>query len=82
MEIADDRRRHLAPCIDTRMRRKFNPNAVASSDGDHVRISHDRRANTTGRRVKQAFARCGGIKIAVTAMQAAMLAPCQKVFTL
>lgn len=63
-------------------RRRFSPNAVASSDGDHVRISHDRRANTTGRRVKQVFARCGSIKIAVTAMQAAMLAPCQKLYAL
>ena len=63
-------------------RRRFSPSAVASSDGDHVRISHDCRANTTGRRVKQVFARCGGIKIAVTAMQAAMLAPCQKLYTL
>lgn len=31
------------------MRRRFSPNAVASSDGDHTRISHDRRANATGR---------------------------------
>ena len=33
-------------------RRRFNPNAVASSDGDHTRISHDRRAGTTGRKIK------------------------------
>ena len=63
-------------------RRRFSPSAVASSDGDHVRISHDRPANTTGRRVKQVFAKCGGIKIAVTAMQAAMLAPCQRILSL
>lgn len=31
------------------MRRRFSINAVASSDGDHTRVSHDRRANTTGR---------------------------------
>lgn len=30
-------------------RRRFSPNAVASSDGKHVRLSHDRRANATGR---------------------------------
>ena len=31
------------------MRRRFSLNAVASSDGDHTRVSHDRRANATGR---------------------------------
>lgn len=31
------------------MRRRFDLNAVASSDGTRVRISHDRKANTTGR---------------------------------
>lgn len=31
------------------MKRRFSPNAVASSDGDHTRVSHDRRANATGR---------------------------------
>jgi hypothetical protein len=30
-------------------RKRFDRNAVASSDGKHVRLSHDRRANTTGR---------------------------------
>ena len=30
-------------------RHKFNPSAIASSDGQHTRVSHDRRANTTGR---------------------------------
>ena len=64
------------------MRKRFNPSAIASSDGTHVHLLHDCRANTTGRRVKQVFARCGGIKIAVTAMQAALLAPCQKAFIL
>ena len=63
-------------------RRRFNPSAVASSDGTHVHLLHDRRANTTGRKIKQAFAKCGGIKIAVTAMQAAMLAPCQRIMRL
>lgn len=31
------------------MRRRFSPNAVASSDGAHTRVSHDRKANLTGR---------------------------------
>lgn len=31
------------------MRRKFNPNAVASAVGSRIRVSHDRPANTTGR---------------------------------
>ena len=31
------------------MRRRFALNAVASSDGVHTRVSHDRRANVTGR---------------------------------
>lgn len=31
------------------MRRRFCTNSVASSDGDHTRIMHDKRANTTGR---------------------------------
>lgn len=31
------------------MRTRFSVNAVASSDGAHVRVRHDRRANTTGR---------------------------------
>ena len=30
-------------------RRKFSLSAVASSDGTHIRVSHDKRANTTGR---------------------------------
>lgn len=31
------------------MRRRFDRSAVASSDGDHTRVSHDRKANLTGR---------------------------------
>jgi hypothetical protein len=38
------------------MRRRFSPNSVASSDGDHTRVSHDRRANATGR---SEYAFCG-----------------------
>lgn len=30
-------------------RRRFSLSAVASSDGTHIRISHDKKANTTGR---------------------------------
>lgn len=56
-------------------RRRFNPNAVASSDGFHTRVSHDQKA--TGRRTKRDFVKCGFIKIPITAMQAAMLAPYQ-----
>lgn len=61
------------------MRRRFNPLAVASSDGIHVHILHDRRAGTTGRRTKTTFAKCGNKKFAVTPMQAAMLAPYQRI---
>lgn len=60
-------------------RRRFNPQAVASSDGSHIMISHDRRAGTTGRREKSIYAKCGSIKLAVTPMQAAMLAPYQRI---
>lgn len=35
--------------IQLNMRKRFSLNAVASSDGDHTRVSHDRRANATGR---------------------------------
>lgn len=38
------------------MRKRFALNAVASSDGDHTRISHDRKANVTGR---SEYAFCG-----------------------
>lgn len=31
------------------MRHRFNPNAIASVCNGRVRISHDRRANSTGR---------------------------------
>lgn len=60
-------------------RRRFNPNAVASSDGIHILVSHDRPAGLTGRRERQTYAKCGTIKLAVTPMQAAMLAPCQRI---
>lgn len=61
------------------MRKRFNPSSVASSDGEHVHLLHDRKAGTTGRRVKQIFAKCGLIKIAVTPRQAMMLAPLQRI---
>lgn len=61
------------------MRRRFNPQAVASSDGSHIMISHDRRAGTTGRTERTTYARCGNVKFAVTPMQAAMLARCQRI---
>lgn len=61
------------------MRRRFNPSAVASSDGSHIMISHDRRAGTTGRQTKTIYAKCGNVKFAVTPMQAAMLAPYQRI---
>ena len=38
------------------MRKRFSLNAVASSDGDHTRVSHDRKANATGR---SEYAFCG-----------------------
>lgn len=31
------------------MRKRFCPNSIASSDGVHMHILHDKRANTTGR---------------------------------
>lgn len=31
------------------MRRRFDRSAIASSDGIHCMVNHDRRANTTGR---------------------------------
>jgi hypothetical protein len=30
-------------------RKRFDRNAIASSDGNHVRVIHDRKANATGR---------------------------------
>lgn len=65
-----------------RNRRRFDRNAVASSDGIHTRVSHDRRANTTGRTTRKLFAKCGSIKLQVTPMQAAMLASYQLISTL
>ena len=61
------------------MRKRFNPNSVASSDGNHIMVSHDRPAGTTGRTAKRIFARCGKILVQVTPVQAAMLAPYQLV---
>lgn len=63
-------------------KRRFRRDAVASSDGVHVRVSHDRKSGTTGRREKRVFARCGSVKIRVTDVQARMLAPCQLIFVL
>ena len=60
-------------------RRRFSLGAVASSDGTHTRISHDRKAGTTGRTERRQYVRCGNIKLAVTPMQAAMLAPMQRI---
>lgn len=61
------------------MRRKFSVNAVASSDGTHIRIAHDRRAGTTGRTTRTPYVKCGSVKYAVTPMQAAMLASYQRI---
>jgi hypothetical protein len=61
------------------MRRKFSPSAVASSDGIHTRVSHDRRAGTTGRTTRTPYVKCGLVKYAVTDMQAAMLADYQRI---
>ena len=61
------------------MRKRFNPNSVASSDGNHIMVSHDRKAGTTGRTTKRIFARCGKILVPVTPVQAAMLAPYQRI---
>lgn len=63
-------------------KRRFRRDAVASSDGIHVMVSHDRKSGTTGRREKRAFVRCGSVKIQVTDVQARMLAPCQLIFVL
>ena len=56
------------------MRRKFNPCAVASSDGTHVMVSHDMKRNECPKRQLRSFARLGALKIQVTPRQAAMLA--------
>ena len=60
------------------MRQRFDRNAVASSDGVHTRVSHDRKANTTGRTERKQYVKCGLIKLQVTPRQAMMLAPKQK----
>lgn len=60
-------------------RRRFSLSAVASSDGTHTRVSHDRKAGTTGRTARTVYAKCGTVKYAVTDMQAAMLASYQRI---
>lgn len=61
------------------MRRKFSPSAVASSDGTHTRVSHDRKPGTTGRTTRTPGVKCGTVRYAVTPMQAAMLAGYQRI---
>lgn len=61
------------------MRKRFDRSAVASSDGAHIHISHDRKAGTTGRRERDTYAICEGKKYMVTPMQAAMLAQSQRI---
>lgn len=56
------------------MRHRFNPCAVASSDGAHVMVSHDTKRSECPRRQLRQFARLGALKIQVTPRQAAMLA--------
>ncbi len=56
------------------MRHRFNPCAVASSDGTHVMVSHDMKRSECPRRQLRKFARLGALKVQVTSMQAAMLA--------
>lgn len=58
------------------MKKRFNPFAIASSDGVHIRIKHDVHGN--GRRPDKDYVVCGTIKIRVTEIQAKMLAPCQR----
>lgn len=64
------------------MRRRFDLNAIASSDGTHVMVSHDKKRNEYPRRQLREFVRLGALKIQVTPRQAAMLAPCQRVVRL
>lgn len=64
------------------MRRKFRTDAVASSTGDYTRVSHDRRANTTGRTERRPFCKCGFKLFEVSPMQAKILAPCQLIYKL
>lgn len=60
-------------------RRRFSLNAIASSDGTHTRVSHDRKAGTTGRTTRTPYVKCGTVRYAVTPMQAAMLAGYQRI---
>lgn len=64
------------------MRKRFSTVAVASSDGVHTRIAHDRAPGTGERVPKRVYVRCGYTKHAVTPMQAAMLAPAQRMYFL
>lgn len=66
------------------MRTRFNRNAVASSDGNHIRILHDIPAGKSPKRQPTVYARIGffGGLSPVTETQAAMLAPCQRVYKL
>jgi len=64
------------------MRKRFRLDAVASSTGNYTRISHDRRANTTGRTERRPFCKCGFKLFEVSPMQAKTLAPCQLVYKL
>lgn len=64
------------------MRRRFNPCAVASSDGTHVMVSHDKKRSERPRRQLREFARLGALKVQVTSMQAAMLAKNQLIMGL
>lgn len=64
------------------MRHRFNPCAVASSDGAHVMVSHDKKRNECPRRQLREFVRLGALKIQVTPRQAAMLAKNQLIISL
>lgn len=64
------------------MRRRFDLNTIANSDGTHVMVSHDKKRNEYPRRQLREFVRLGALKIQVTPRQAAMLAPCQRVVRL
>jgi hypothetical protein len=64
------------------MRHRFNPCAIASSDGAHVMVSHDTKRSECPRRQLRQFARLGALKIQVTPRQAAMLAKNQLIISL
>ena len=64
------------------MRHRFNPCAVASSDGTHVMVSHDTKRSERPRRQLREFVRLGALKIQVTSRQAAMLAKNQLIISL